>query len=65
MLRTTFHQEGEDDEDMTSMHTTMLRGSHGGQGDRQGCPNKEEVPKLSASSHQGGGPNQVQVHLRF
>jgi hypothetical protein len=32
--RTTFHQEGEDDEDMT-----MLGELHGGQGDQQGHPN--------------------------
>jgi len=28
--RMTFRQEGEDDEDMTTMHTTMLGESHGG-----------------------------------
>jgi hypothetical protein len=30
--RTAFHQEGKDDEEVTSMHTTMLGESHGGQG---------------------------------
>jgi hypothetical protein len=32
----TFRQEGEDDDGMTSMHTTML--GDGGQGDQQVCP---------------------------
>jgi hypothetical protein len=39
--RTTFHQEGEDDEIMT-----MLGELHGGQGDQQGHPNREGGPKL-------------------
>jgi hypothetical protein len=41
----------------------MLGELHGGQGDQQGHPNREEGPKLIGSSHQGGGPNQVRVHL--
>ena len=44
--RTTFRQEGEDDEGMTSMHTIMLGESHGGEGDQQGSPNREGGPKL-------------------
>jgi len=40
-LRKAFHQEGEDDEDMATIHMTMLRESHGGQVDQQGHPNGE------------------------
>ena len=41
-----FHQEREDDEDMTSIHMTMLEEPYGGQGDQRGCPNREGGPKL-------------------
>ena len=44
--RMVFRQEGKDDEDMTSMHMTMLGESHGGQGDKQEHPNREGGPKL-------------------
>jgi hypothetical protein len=44
--RTTFHQEGEDNEDMASMHMTMLGESHEGQRDQQGHPNRGGGPKL-------------------
>jgi hypothetical protein len=53
------------DEDMTSMHMTMLGESHGGQGDQQGFKTKKVAQILSGSSHQGGGPNQVRVLLGF
>jgi hypothetical protein len=44
--RTAFCQEREEDEDMASIHMTMLGESHGGQGDQQGHPNQEGGPKL-------------------
>ena len=34
------------DEDMTSIHMTMLGEPYGGQGDQRGCPKQEEGPKL-------------------
>jgi hypothetical protein len=37
---------GTTDEDMASTHMTMLIELHGGQGDQQGHPNREEGPKL-------------------
>ena len=42
--RMAFHQEKEDDKDMSSMHTTML--GDRGWGDQRGCPNREGGPKL-------------------
>ena len=39
-LRTAFHQEGEDDEDMTPMHMTMFGTWDGGEGGQQGCPSQ-------------------------
>ena len=44
--RTAFRQEREDNEDMTSIHMTMLREPYGDQGDQRGCPNREGGPKL-------------------
>ena len=44
--RTTFRQEREDDEDMTSIHMTMLGEPYGDQGDQRGCPKQEGGPKL-------------------
>jgi hypothetical protein len=44
--RTAFHQEGEDDENMGSIHMTMLGESHEGQQDQQGLPNQEGGLKL-------------------
>ena len=36
--RTAFRQEREDDEDMTSIHMTMIGEPYGEQGDQRGCP---------------------------
>ena len=44
--RTTFRQEGEDDEDMTPMHMTMFGAWDGGEGGQQGCPSQEGGPRL-------------------
>jgi hypothetical protein len=79
--RSTFRQEGEDDEDMASTHMTILGESHGGQGDQQGHPNQEGGlklirfksprwrPKSSSSPHQnlGAVPSKInaQGRLRF
>jgi hypothetical protein len=41
----TFHQEEEEDEDMTPIHMTMIGASYG-KGVQQGCPSKEEGPML-------------------
>ena len=42
--RMAFHQEREDDNDMSSMHMTML--GDRGRGDQRGCPNREGGSKL-------------------
>ena len=44
--RTAFHQEGEDDEDMTPMHMTIFDPWYGGVGGQQGCPSQEGGPRL-------------------
>ena len=44
--RTAFCQEGEDDEDMTLMLTTMFGIWLGGVGGQQGCPSQEGGPRL-------------------
>jgi hypothetical protein len=69
--RTTFHQEGEDDEVMI-----MLGELHGGQSDQQGHPNREGGPKLirfesprwrpksSLSSPQNRGPVYLELVIQ-
>jgi hypothetical protein len=52
--RTAFRQEGKDDEDMTSMHMTMLGESQRGQVDQQGHQMEKETQSLSDSSCQCG-----------
>ena len=42
----TFRQEREDDEDVISIHMTMLGEPYRDQGDQQGCPNQEGGPNL-------------------
>ena len=44
--RTAFLQEGEDEEDMTPMHTTMIGAWHQERGVQQGCPSHEGGPRL-------------------
>ena len=43
---TTFHQEGEDDGNMTYMHMTKLGEWHRDQRDQHGFPNRDKSPKL-------------------
>ena len=45
-LRMAFRQEGEDDENTTAIHMTMLRQSHGGQVDQKEYLNREGGLKL-------------------
>ena len=56
--RMTFHQEGEDDEDMTPMHMTMFGAWYRGVGVQQGCPSQEGGPRLIRFESRGGGPKQ-------
>ena len=60
-----FFQEGEDDEDMTSMHTAKHGEWHEDEGDQQGFPSREEGPKLIRFESPRWRPKttQVRVHL--
>ena len=61
--RMVFHQEREDDKDISSMHTTMLKIED--KEISEGVLTDKEARSSSGSSHQGGGPNQVRAHLGF
>ena len=64
-LRTAFLQEGEDDEDMTSMHIAKHGEWHDDEGGLQGFPSQEEGPKLIRFESPRWWPKttQVRVHL--
>jgi hypothetical protein len=59
-----FRQEGEDDQDMTPMHMTMIDASNG-KGVQQGYPSKEGGPRLIQfeSPRWRHKTTQVRVHL--
>ena len=57
--RMAFHQEWEDDKDMTPMHMTMFGAWYGGVGGQQGCPSQEGGLRLIRFESQGGGPKQL------
>ena len=61
--RTAFHQEGEDDEDMTPMHMTMFSAWYGGVGDLQGCPSQEGGPRLIRFESSRWRPKVTQVRV--
>ena len=63
--RTAFLQEGEDEEDMTPMHTTMIGAWHQERGVQQGCPRHEGGPRLIRfeSPRWRSKETQVRVHL--
>ena len=63
MPRTTFRQEREDDEDMTSIHMTMLGEPYGDQGDQQGCPSQEGGPRLIWFESPRWRPKATQVQV--
>ena len=60
-----FFQEGEDDEDMTSMHTVKHGEWHEDEGDQHGFPSREEGPKLIRfeSPRWRSKTTQIRVHL--
>ena len=57
MPRTTFRQEGENDEDMTPMHMTMF-GAHW-EGGQQGCPSPHQEGGQQGCPSQEGGPRLI------
>ena len=61
--RMTFHQEREDDKDMSSMHTAMLGEPYGDQRDQRGCPNQEGGPKLIRFESPKWRPKSSRVRL--
>jgi hypothetical protein len=56
--RTAFHQEGENDEDMTPMHTTMIGAWNGVEEIQQGFPSQQGGPRLIRFESRGGGQKQ-------
>ena len=61
--RTAFRQEREDDEDMTSIHMTMLGEPYGDQGDQRGCPSQEGGPRLIQFESPRWRPKATQVRV--
>jgi hypothetical protein len=61
--RTAFHQEGEDDEDMTPMHMTMFGAWDGGEGGQQGCPSQEGGLRLIWFESPRWRPKATQVRV--
>ena len=61
--RTAFHQEGEEDEDMTPMHMTVFGAWYGGVGGQQGCPSQEGGPRLIRFESPRWRPKAIQVRV--
>ena len=61
--RTAFRQEGENDEDMIPMHTTMFDTWYGWVGGQQGCPSQEGGPRLIWSESPRWRPKATQVRV--
>ena len=61
--RTAFRQQREDDEDMTSIHMTMLGEPYGDQGDQRGCPSQEGGPRLIRFESPRWRPKATQVRV--
>ena len=60
-----FFQEGEDDEDMTSMHMAKHGEWREDEGDLQGFPSRVEGPKLIWFESPRWRPKTTQVRVRF
>jgi hypothetical protein len=63
--RTAFHQEGESDEDMTPMHTTMISAWNGVEEVQQWFPNQEGGPRLIRFESPRWRPNAIHVRVQF
>ena len=61
--RTAFRQEREDDEDMTSIHMTMLGEPYGDQGDQRVCTKQEGGPRLIRFESPRWRPKATQVRI--
>jgi hypothetical protein len=63
--RTAFHQEGENDEDMTPMHTPMIGEWNGVEEDQQGCPSRREGTRLIRLESPRWRPKAILVRAQF
>jgi hypothetical protein len=63
--RTAFHQEGENDEDMTPMHTTMNGAWNGVEEVQQGFPSQQGGPRLIRFESPRWRPKGIQVQVQF
>jgi hypothetical protein len=63
--RTAFHQEGENDEDMTHMHTTTIGAWNGAEEVQQGFPSQEGDPRLIRFESPRWRPKAIQVRVQF
>jgi hypothetical protein len=65
MLRTTFLQERENDEDMTLMHTTMSSELNGVEEVQLGCPSRSGGTRLIWFESLRWRPKAIQVRAQF
>ena len=63
--RTTFLQKGENDEDMTPMHTTMIGEGNGVDEVQQGCPSRRGGTRLIRFESPRWRPKAIQVRVQF
>jgi hypothetical protein len=63
--RTTFLQKGENDEDMTPMHTTMVGVWNGVEEVQQGCPSRRGGTRLIRFESPRWRPKAIQVRAQF
>ena len=63
--RTAFRQEGEDDEDMTSMDTVIVGEWHGVLQGHLGCPNQEGGTRLIRFESPKWRPKETQVRIHL
>ena len=63
--RTAFRQEGEDDEDITSMDTVMVGEWNGVLQGHLGCPNQEGGPRLIRFESPRWRPKETQVRVHL
>jgi hypothetical protein len=63
--RTAFHQEGENDEDMTLMHTPKIGAWNGVEEVQQGFPSQEGGPRLIRFESPRWRPKAIQVRVQF
>jgi hypothetical protein len=63
--RMASRQEGENDEDMAPMHTTMIGAWNGVEEVQQGCPSRRGGTRLIRFESQRWRPKAIQVRAQF